>query len=93
MSLGMGPSQSLSLSLPDTCGSRCRTPSYSSGSMNAARLPAMRIIDQTSETVGQPQLYTFFKRVAMVMVLLHSNRTLRQTQSRLSLNIYRVHSV
>ena len=38
--------------------------------------PAMMTMDQTSETVSQTQLKFSFVRVAMVMVSLHSNRTL-----------------
>jgi hypothetical protein len=33
------------LSLPATCGSRCRTLSYLSGTMSACKLPAMMIMD------------------------------------------------
>jgi hypothetical protein len=42
-------------------------------------LPAMMIIDYTSETVNKSQLNVSFKRVAVVTVSLHSNRPLAKT--------------
>jgi hypothetical protein len=39
------------------------------------------IIDWTSESVSQPQVNTVFVRVALVMVPLHSSKTLSNTPS------------
>ena len=44
-------------------------------------LPTMIITGWTPETVRQPQLNVFFKRVALVMVSLHINETLSKTGS------------
>lgn len=42
--------------------------------------PSMTIMDQTSETVSQPQSELCFRRVAVGVVSLHSNRTVTKTE-------------
>jgi len=45
-------------------------------------VPALMIIDSTSEPVSQPQLSAVLIGVALVLVLVHSRKTLRQPISR-----------
>lgn len=48
--------------------------------LQAAMLPAMKIMDWSSEPVSQPQLNAvLYKWLALVMVLIHSSKTLRQS--------------
>jgi hypothetical protein len=50
--------------------------------LHATILPAMlMIMDSTTESLSKPQQNAFFVRVAMVMVSLHSNKTLRHCAS------------
>jgi hypothetical protein len=41
--------------------------------------PTLMIMDLTSEPVSQPQLNVVFIRLALVMVSVHSNKTLTKT--------------
>ena len=45
--------------------------------LDTAMPPYMVVMDSTSEPVSQPQLNVVLIRVALVMVSLHSNKTLR----------------
>jgi hypothetical protein len=47
-------------------------------------VPAMMIMDQTSEPVSQPQLDVVLIRVALVMVSAHSSKTLTKTSPKFS---------
>ena len=49
--------------------------------LDAAMLPALMIMDRTSEPVSQTQLNVVLIRVALVMVSVHSFKTLRQLHS------------
>ena len=46
--------------------------------LDAAMLPTLMIMNGTYETVSQPQLNVVLIRVALVMVSVHSSKTLRQ---------------
>lgn len=45
----------------------------------AAMIPALIIMDYTSEPVSQPQLVSFI-RIVMVMIYIHSNKILTKTE-------------
>ena len=47
--------------------------------LDAVMLPALMIMDRTSEPVSQPQLNVVLIRVALVMVPIHNSKTLSKT--------------
>jgi len=71
------------------CRSRCRTlPNFSRHvCLLTALLPTVMIMDWTSETVSQSQWNVFPLGVALVMVSLHSNKTLRHKRKKGDINM------
>ena len=62
-------------------GTRCRTLSSSCTMPGCCHAPALMIMDLTSEPVSQPELNVVLIRVALVMVSVHSSKTLTKTLS------------
>lgn len=72
----------VTFSLPAAWRYGCRTLSYFSSQvcLHAAMLLTMMIVDYISENVNKPQLVLFLISVAMVMVSLHSDRTVTKME-------------
>ena len=49
--------------------------------LDTTMLPTLMIMDRTSESVSQPQLNVILIRVALVMVSVHSIKTLTKTEA------------
>lgn len=69
------PRQAQCLSLCLQCSSQLLL----SVGLHAAMFPAMIVMDQTSETVSQPQLNALFYKSCWVMASRHSNRAVPKT--------------